>query len=146
VIKQLEPEFAKQADAYVRVVSVLPSELTSDTLVTGGPAIVSAYGEAQQAAAYLNAVSSWVASTAPICGGDGLEFVLRILRPETSAQLAKLDEAARLRNVDRVLGAVNPIYLAAARNGVPWGINTLREAAELRESLAVPGTFTVVTA
>ncbi|WP_084026959.1 hypothetical protein [Mycobacterium avium] len=133
-IDQLTPEFDRQAKVYADAVLALPDEISSDTLVHGGAVVVTAYGQAQQAAAYLNAVSSWVASTADLGGGGDRATVLRILRPESASQLSKLTEAQG-RNVNSALSALSPLLVTAVRLGVPFGINTLQEAAKLRESL-----------
>jgi hypothetical protein len=136
VIEQLTPAFDKAAAEYTEAVSTLPDEITADRLVTGGPSVVSAYQAAQNAASYLNSVSLWVASTAAITGvlARDMEVVLRILRPENGIQLSKLEDAHQLQ-ANAAITALNPVYVAAVRLGVPFGINTLREAAQLRKSL-----------
>lgn len=63
------------------------------------------------------------------------EVVLRILRPSTALELIELDRAASSLSNPTVY-ALNPTWLTAARLGVEFGINTLREAAELRTNLS----------
>lgn len=58
------------------------------------------------------------------------------MRPENHLQLVKLDEAARL-TANGTLRAIGPVYFQAAKLGVEFGINTLAEAKQLRESLAL---------
>lgn len=137
-IKQLSVPFEKAAVAYRDAVSVLPGEIDSDTLLTAGPDVVSAYRAAVDAAVYLSSVSSWVASTANLSGflAREVEAILRVLRPQNALQLAKLEEAKRLK-ANRALSALEPVFVAAVRHDVDFGINTLAEAAELRRSLAL---------
>ena len=137
VIEQLTPEFDKHADAYCTAVAALPDSVDSDSLVQAGPAAVTAYGTAQTEAIWLNKVSSWVAGTRDLPGfGLDVDVPLRILRPADAVQLAKLD-AAQYKNVNQTLGALNKVFYTAAREGIEFGINTLRECAEIRQSLAI---------
>ncbi|WP_238391011.1 MULTISPECIES: hypothetical protein [unclassified Mycolicibacterium] len=139
IIEQLTPEFSEHAAAYVAAVDLLPEALNSDALVKAGATAVQAYATAQHEAAYLDKVSSWVAGTRDLPGFAGLdaEPVLRVLRPSGPDQLAKLDAAHHTYNVDQTLQAVNEVFFAAAREGIEFGINTLREAAEIRASQAI---------
>lgn len=143
IIKQLTPEFDKHAKAFVEAVTKLPVKtaytngrevetFTSDDLVNGGPDAVTVYGEALDAAKYLQRVSAWVVSTNQLPGHTGeLDSVLRILRPEDKLSLVKLDAAAQVRHSD-IVRALDPVLYTAARLGVPFGINTVREAASIR--------------
>jgi hypothetical protein len=63
--------------------------------------------------------------------------VIRILQPESITQLAKLD-AARVRRADPALQLIDPVYYTAAREGIPFGINSARQAAALRTRLETP--------
>jgi hypothetical protein len=137
-IKQLTPRFDAAAEQYAEAVAKLPDEITEGALVRGGTAVVEAFGLAEGAAAYLDAVSGWVISTADIAGirDRDVEQVLRVLRPETHVQLVKLDEA-RLLPADPALKALNPVYAAAVRLGVQFKIHSLPEAAALRRELLV---------
>ncbi|WP_455900759.1 hypothetical protein [Rhodococcus gordoniae] len=137
VIDRLTPEFDKHAEAYTTAVAALPDIVDSDSLVQAGPAAVTAYGTAQTEAIWLNKVSSWVAETRDLPGfGLDVDVPLRILRPTDALQLAKLD-AAQHSNVNQTLGALNKVFYTAAREGIEFGINTLRECAEIRQSLAI---------
>lgn len=138
VIEQLTPEFDKHAEAYCTAVSALPDVVDSDSLLQAGADAVTAYENARAEAAWLNQVSSWVAETRGLPGFAGLdvEVPLRILRPADAMQLAKLD-AAQYKNVNQTLGALNKVFYTAAREGIEFGINTLRECAEIRQSLAI---------
>lgn len=150
VIEQLTPEFDKHAAAYVEAVAKLPGvpiqgtsmtssyAITADTLVSAGAEAVTAYGDAQREAQYLNRISSWVFETSYLSGviPKDAELVLRLLRPSTALELIKLDEAA-YKQADSTLAAINPVLFTAARLGVKFGINTLREAAEIRSDLAI---------
>ncbi|WP_371053931.1 hypothetical protein [Rhodococcus gordoniae] len=138
VIDRLTPEFDKHAAAYTAAVADLPDTVDPDSLVQAGPAALTAYGTAQAEAVWLNQVSSWVAGTRDLPGftGHDVEVPLRILRPADAIQLAKLD-AAQHANVNQTLGALNKVFYTAAREGIEFGINTLRECAEIRRSLAI---------
>ncbi len=133
VVDQLTPEFDKHAAAYVGAVSKLPEDLTAESLVTAGPDAVAAYVQAQQEAAYLNKISSWVASTARLTGGD-VEVALRILRPANALDRLALDEAFA-KPAEQTLRAIDPVLFTAAKRGVEFGINTMPEAAQLRREL-----------
>jgi hypothetical protein len=135
VIAQLTPEFDKHAQAYVEAVSKLPEGITAESLVKAGPDAVAAFGAAQAEAAYLNKVSSWVAGTRELPGHTSdPNPTLRILRPNSALQLIKLDEAHHEQS--NTLRAIDPVLFTAARLGVEFGINTLREAAEIRSALS----------
>jgi hypothetical protein len=136
VIEQLTPEFDRQAVAYAEAIRSLPEKITSDTLITAGAPVVSAWRAAQDAASYLDRISGWVASTGPITGvlAKQMESVIRILRPETAVQLGRLDTASHSQP-DKALAVLKPVYVTAVRLGIPFGINTLREAAQLRTEL-----------
>lgn len=135
VIEQLTPQFDKHVAAYTDAVSKLPEDVTAETLVAGGAAAVKAYGDAKGHAGYLGQIDSWVANTGYVVGvvPKLMEVVLRILQPVHVGQLAKLDEA-RL-NQDRILLAINPVWYTAVREGVPFRIQTLRDATKLRTDL-----------
>ena len=116
--------------------SKLPDEITAETLVLAGADAVSAYAVAQQEAVYLGKVSNWVAQTRELPGHTSdPDRALRILRPNSALQLAKLDEAT-WKPADPTLHALDPVLLTAAREGVTFGINTLRQCAEIRSGLA----------
>ncbi|MBM4557990.1 hypothetical protein GS466_23685 [Rhodococcus hoagii] len=141
VIEQLTPEFDKHAAAYIAAVADLPEKIDSASLLQAGPLVVQAYTTAQTEAAWLNQVSSWVAGTRGLPGfaGFDVEVALRILRPADVLQLAKLDGANHKNNVDSTLLSLNPVFYTAAREGIEFGINTLRECAEIRQSLEEVG-------
>jgi hypothetical protein len=137
LIEQLTPGFDELAQAYVEAVSKLPEDLTADALVSAGAEAVTAYGDAQREARYLGGISSWVFETSYLSGviSRDVETVLRILRPATALDLIKLDDAAH-KPANPVLAAINPVFFAAARLGVEFGIGTLLDAAELRTKLS----------
>ncbi|UNQ33893.1 hypothetical protein [Prescottella equi] len=137
VIEQLTPEFDQHAAAYIAAVADLPENIDAKSLLQAGAAAVTAYATAETEAAWLNQVSSWVAGTRGLPGFAGLdvEVALRILRPADALQLIMLDAAQRKTNVDSTLHSLNPVFYTAAREGIEFGINTLRECAEIRQSL-----------
>lgn len=138
VIDQLTPEFDKHAASYSTAVAALPDVIDSDSLVQAGAVAVTAYATARTEAAWLDQISSWVAGTRDLPGFAGLDVdvPLRILRPGDAMELAKLD-AALHANVNQTLSALNKVFYTAAREGIEFGINTLRECAEIRQSLAI---------
>lgn len=133
-VDQLTPGFIEHADAYADAVRRLPEELTSDSLVSAGAGAVEALGIAQQEAAHLRTIDGWIANTAFLSGTAPTEVVLRLVRPDSALELVKLD-AAREKPANPMVRDLNPVWLAAARLGVRFGINTPREAVELRRSL-----------
>ncbi|EEN89440.1 hypothetical protein RHOER0001_4360 [Rhodococcus erythropolis SK121] len=136
VIEQLTPEFDTHAAAYTAAVADLPEKVDSDSLLQAGAGAVTAYEIARAEAAWLKQVSSWVAGTRglPSFAGLDVEVALRILRPADALQLAKLD-AAQYKTANQTLGALDKVLYTAAREGIEFGINTLRECAEIRQSL-----------
>lgn len=137
-VAQLSPEFSIHAEAYVNAVARLPENVSSDTLLNAGPDAVAAYGEAQREAKYLDRISEWVAQSGYLFGvlPKDIEVVLRVLRPESGIELAKLDDAHQLP-ANQALQAIDPVFFTAARLGVPFGINSAREAAQIRKSLTL---------
>ena len=136
IISKLTPEFDRHAAAYVAAVVQLPEDLTADALVAAGPDAVIAFGVAQAEVAYLRKIAAWVASTGqlPDHRGDPDAELRGIVKPESHSQLAVLRNAAAGRE-SHELYAVDKVLFAAARNGVPFAILTLRETAQLREQL-----------
>ncbi len=146
VIELLTPEFNRHAEAYADAVRKLPGDpdvnngkksttTLSERLVAAGPDAVTAFGQAQQEVQYLHRVSSWVASTGQLSGTTDMEVALRILRPSTYSELERVDAAARRRNTDPAIAAIDPVFFAAVRGRVEFGINTLSEAAGIRSEL-----------
>lgn len=139
VIEQLTPAFEGHADAYAEAVSKLPTDITAESLVAGGADAVAVYGQAQQEAAHLNAVSNWAGSLTSLpFGGTHFDPVLTILHPESVLDLIKLDEV-NLKQADPTVVPLNAVWVAAVRLGVPFGINTPRAATKLRKELEGQG-------
>ena len=122
----------------------MPDHVDSDSLLRAGVAAVQAYAAAKEEAAYLDSVSSWIAGTRDLPGHSGdVDVALRILQPANALQLSKLDVAHYRTNVDPTLAALNKVFYTAAREGIAFGINTLRECAEIRRLLTLtPDTIT----
>ncbi|AIY44745.1 hypothetical protein [Mycolicibacterium fortuitum] len=136
IVEQLQPQLDEHVRAYIEAVAALPEKLNSETLVSSGPAAVEAFAAAQRAAQQIDAISSWVANTSLLPGVGNPEPVLRVLQPENYEQLYRLDEAHRESGSPGVgTSLIGHVYLTAARLGVPFGINTLAECAELRRNL-----------
>lgn len=135
IIEQLSPEFDDRVESYADAVLKLPVDFTAESLIDAGSDLVTAYGHAKQEAAYLNRVADWAASINSLPGNRAqYENVLGIVRPSSGEELAKLDEAARTTG-NPTLAALNPVWVAAVRSGIEFGINTPREAADLRRRL-----------
>jgi len=68
--------------------------LTPDALLEAGADVVAAYSNAVDEAKHLARVDSWIASTRELSSHTGdKDPALRILRPASIVQLAKLDSA-----------------------------------------------------
>jgi hypothetical protein len=139
VIRQLTPEFDKHVELYTEAVAKLPEDITADSLISAGADAVAAFGDAQREARYLNRIDSWVAQTGDLVGiaPKFQETVIRILQPESITQLAKLD-AAQTRLANPPLGSIDPVFYTAVREGIPFGINSSRQASALRTRLETP--------
>jgi hypothetical protein len=139
IIRQLTPEFDEHVEAYTEAFAKLPEDITAETLVSAGADAVTAFGDAQREVGYLNKIDGWSAQTATLLGitPKEQEVVIRILQPESMPQLAQLD-AARARQADPALQLINPVFYTAARDGIPFGINSARQAAALRTRLESP--------
>ncbi|MDV3125720.1 hypothetical protein M1247_12405 [Mycobacterium sp. 21AC1] len=137
IVEQLQPQLAEHAEAYTEAVAVLPEakHLNSETLVNSGPTVVEAFAAAQRQAQEIDAIAGWVAGTSLLRAGSP-DPVLRVLRPDTYDQLYRLDEAhTEAGRPGASTSAVGAVYFAAVRLGVPFGINTLAECAEIRRDL-----------
>lgn len=129
-IDQLTPAFEAHAEAYLSAAAKLPDDLSSEGLVKAGAEVLGAYEDLQRAARHLGRYDSWLASTAALAGARS-DVVLRILRPGSAVELAKLD-AAKDRPANATVRAINAVWYAAAREGIPFALNTAEESAELR--------------
>jgi hypothetical protein len=130
VIEQLEPALSKAAESYAEAVAQLPGEISSNRLVNGGPAVVAAYQVATAAASRIDSVSGFVASTGALSGitPNQQDRVLRVVAPESPADLADLDAAQQTNLANPEVRALNPRYLTAVRLQVPFRILTPSEA------------------
>lgn len=136
LVEKLTPSLEKQADAYAAAVALLPDDISAEKLFQSGAGAVAAYQTAQSVVAGLDQLSSWVASTGHVPGYSGkVDPVLRILRPTNAVELSRLDDAHHKGNIDRTLSAINPVFFAAAKNGIEFAINTPNECDKLRREL-----------
>lgn len=138
IIEQLEPEFEEHAQAYSEAAVKLPDEVTSDVLVSAGTDALDSYVTAKAEAVHITRIGSWLSQTAGVYGTLSTETFLHVLAPEYGSQLSKLDEVNASGRVDRTYHAIVPVYFTAARLGVPFRLNTHREAAQLRADLKSP--------
>jgi hypothetical protein len=137
-IEQLTPQFNEVVDAYAEAVRKLPHNLTDKTLLIAGSEAVAAWSVAQSLAAQLDSFDRWSASLSDLkgVGGGSAAFNLRILRPKTKTQLGKLDGAKiDSQQADSTQSAVGHVWRAAVREGIEFGLNTPKEAAEIRKRL-----------
>ncbi|GAA2556112.1 hypothetical protein [Mycolicibacterium diernhoferi] len=141
IIETLTPLFDAHVEAYSEAVSQLPEDLTADRLVASGADTVTAYHEAKHRAAALGRFHDWAISAASVSmiHPANTEKVLTLVRPTNISQLARLDEAAHLLNVDPVFHAIGPVYHSAVKHEIPFAINTPRQASQLRTGLETSG-------
>jgi hypothetical protein len=148
-IEQLTPGFEGAAEQLVESVDRLPRDITSDSLLAGGSAVVDAYGLARSAAERIDSISLWVAQTGALSGipAKAQEVVLRLLEPRDVGQLHQLDAAHQL-NANPAVSAIGALYLVAARIGGVgiFQIHTLSEATQLRRQLTRPQGAPVLSA
>lgn len=135
VVKQLTPAFNRAATKFAEAVALLPDHVTSEELVSAGPAALEAYQAALKAGEEIAQVQSWVDSLADIPGlVSERQPLLWVLRPTTPGQLHRLEQARGAR-VDAAHERLGKVYVEAARLEVEFGINTPREAVELRNDI-----------
>jgi vacuolar-type H+-ATPase subunit E/Vma4 len=135
VVKQLTPEFDRAATRFAEAVAVLPDIITSEALVSGGPAVLAAYQEALEARVVIDKAAEWVSSLEQIPGlATESHPLLRVLRPTTLGQVYRLDDAREAR-VDNAHERLGKVYVEAARLSVEFSINSPREAVELNNSI-----------
>jgi hypothetical protein len=135
IVKQLTPDFDRAATEFTEAVKLLPDNVTSEALVSAGPAALEAYQAARSASAAIAGVDEWLSSLEEIPGLASERLpLLRVLRPATNGQIYRLEQARDAR-VDSAHERLNKVYVEAARLGIEFGINTPREAVELRNSI-----------
>ena len=138
LVEQLTPGFETEAAKFAEAVAKLPQELTSETIVSSAdPSVLTAFGDAKQAASHLAAVEAWVAGLAQLPQFAGVEShpVLRVIAPDTHSRLYTLLTARDEVRHDDLVRQLNPVFLAAARIGIKFEIHTPREADQLRQRL-----------
>jgi hypothetical protein len=130
VIESLEPSFRHAVTTLTDAVAALPEELTADTLVSSGVEVLDSYHRALSAAAEIEAVDMYLALLNKL--PDHAEFsakpVLRVLVPASLSDyfaLAQAPDQLRLRGA----------FVAAARLGTEWKMQTPRESAALWQEL-----------
>ncbi|EKT81856.1 hypothetical protein WSS_A15229 [Rhodococcus opacus M213] len=138
VLAQLTERFDAEAARYVDAAKKLPEVLTSVVVVeTRDAEVLTALGEATEAAGFLEKVDSWLVSLGELPGySSNYEPVLRVTAPSDYASMCDLQEAHRTRNnADTLLLSVGPVYFAAARNGVEFKMMTPDESTALLREL-----------
>jgi hypothetical protein len=128
IIDGLTPGFEEAVDNYRSSVAELPDRITSDGLVAARD--TTAYGfytKAVDAAAAISAVDNFLATltylpkyfvAAPVATSS----VDRVLVPANREELKLLLSVRSSK--DATVAALNPIYLAAVRAGIEWGLST----------------------
>ena len=138
LVEQLTPGFETEAAKFAEAVAKLPQELSPETIVASAdPSVLTAFGDAKQAASHLAAVDAWVAGLSQLPQFAGVESqpVLRVLAPDTHSRLHTLLTARNGVNHDELVRQINPVFLKAARLGISFEIHTPREADQLRQRL-----------
>jgi hypothetical protein len=135
LLASIEPRFRQAVDTFTDTLDLLPENLTSDALVSAGPAAVEAFGVAKAAEAELNAIDSWVASLSDLYGYRA-DPCLRLATASTRQGLQTLLRA------EGKTGTVKPLWVAIASTpDVSWVLNTPDQSAEIRRVLdALPPT------
>lgn len=134
IFDQLRPEFDAAAQGYTNAVAELPDPITSEALVTSDPVVLAAYQTAVAAAKTLRKIDQFIAGTAglPVHGSFTQQPQLRVLAPSSREHLSALMDAKPRTDVEVKL---HPLFLTAARSGIPFRMNTCAEAGALRAEL-----------
>lgn len=109
-VKQLTPQFDGAAAEFTESVLTLPNPLTDSALVEAGPGALSDYRRAVNAQAVIAKHDAWLASLANLPGA-GYE------RGQGTYVLTRLP-----KNAHRAECQLNPNYVAAAREGIEFGL------------------------
>lgn len=152
IIEKLTPVLDRHVAAYKAAVDKLPysgmdlgyglvskptiDQLDFETLMEAGSEAVEAYADAKREAASLQRISYWARAAAQLPGQSGQsDPVLSILQP-TQKELVSLEkELARKETLNnKVLNALDLVFLAAVELGVDFGINTGDEMEEMRDN------------
>lgn len=152
LLNKLGTLLKKQAQEYVDAVAELPD---ADLVVTPQELFVAsdvdaldgdglghivtyrnAYQKATSAASGLDHLAHWVATTRHLSEHPAkVDSVLLLLKPVDADELATLDAARSDKDINPALKALNPVFFAAAKNGIEFGANTPDECHELRIEL-----------
>jgi hypothetical protein len=137
VIEQLRPGFERAVSSFVDAVNNLPEKLSSEALVAAGPSVLSEYQNAREAASVIASMDSWLAGliTLPAYAGLQTSPALRVLSPSNRGELAKLRAAHESRNADPLEMELGKLYLAAAREGIAFSLNTPVDSARIRDDI-----------
>lgn len=122
VLGQMRRAFNTAADTFVNSVAKLPATLDADTVATLSTEALTAYGEAKAAAEVIRSADAFVARLRSGLGNSESTVVCRVLNPATYGELDKLI-SARTGNHTRIEREIGSVYLAAARNGVPFELS-----------------------
>lgn len=136
LIEKMTPAFDAAVEVYVEAVAKLPDNLTAESLVAARPATLAAYNTAVGAAEVLSRINRWVASAGNLSGGGGRsDFSVQILAPRSRRELDELDRTKTNTRHDPMVHQIVPVFMSAARLGVPFEIHTPSEAHGLRAAI-----------
>jgi hypothetical protein len=147
VLEQLRPGFERAVSVFVESVENLPRPLSSQALVDAGPSVLSEYQNAREAASVIATMDAWLATLnqLPVYAGLQTSPALRVLSPSNRGELAKLLAAHDSRNADPLEIELGKLYLAAAREGIAFNLNTPHQSAQIRQAIEsapkAPGFF-----
>jgi hypothetical protein len=115
----------------------LPEKLTSEALVAAGPSAVNEYQNAREACQIIGTVDSWLAELVNLPAYAGLTTspATRVLSPANRGELAKLRAARERRNADPLENELGRLFLAAAREGIEFSLNTPAESEQLSQAI-----------
>jgi hypothetical protein len=106
-------------------------------LVAAGPSVLSEYQTAREASLVIARLDSWLASVSqlPIYAGLKTSPALRVLSPSTRGELSKLMTAHSSHKADPVEIELGTVYVAAAREGIAFELNSPTESATIRDRI-----------
>jgi hypothetical protein len=132
LMEQMEPVFDAAVERLVAASAMLPnhSGLTNDALVGAGVQAITAYGQAQEAAAVLNTIDQWLAGLVDLLGGDHDGHLLRCLDPADRAELKVISG-----QFAPAVAAAGGAWLAAAQSGIAFKMNTPAEASARKHEI-----------
>ncbi|MGY4650023.1 hypothetical protein [Mycobacterium sp. URHB0021] len=139
MLKQLRPTFDSAVEQLKGAADLLPnhSRLTHETLINAGGPAVQAYAQAQEAAALLSALDTWLASLSDILGGDHAAHLLRVLDPQDKAEYSTI-----AKDTNQLVKTAGGAWLIAAQEGIGFEMRTPQQASDRKaeiDAMEIPG-------